>query len=192
MLLTHWADVTFNNINKDHEYRIIDWDPKDGELVDIHGDPKGATEADRRDDSSVVMYWPDKELQQGEHRDVGFAYGLGYVASAEGGKLALTAGDPGGVGATFDVTAFTTDPTPGQTVTLVFPPGLQVVGGNVTQLVPQPPAGAADARLSVAWKVKATKPGQYVLQAQSNLGAIAPSNPVNIPPPPDTHIDPFK
>ena len=42
-------------------------------------------------DSAVVLYWNERDLAPGQVREVGFAYGVGQVSSAEGkGKLAVS------------------------------------------------------------------------------------------------------
>lgn len=40
---------------------------------------------DIADDAAVVLYWSPRELQPGQRRRVGFAYGLGVVPRAKDG-----------------------------------------------------------------------------------------------------------
>src|SRR5207244_1993769 len=68
-------------------------------------------------DSAVVLYWPERELEPRESRQVGFAYGLGNVASSSG-TLALTVGGSLVRGEEFSVTAYVTRPAPDQRLTL--------------------------------------------------------------------------
>jgi hypothetical protein len=124
-------------------------------------------------DSAVVMYWPERPLQPGEAREVGFAYGLGKVSGGEGGgKLALTVGGSFLPGGEFTVTAYVNNPAPGQTVTLSLPEGFGLSSGAATQTVPPVPPGAARSTSPVTWKVRApSKEGRYTLKVQSSNGA---------------------
>lgn len=130
-------------------------------------------------DSCVVMYWPELELAPGTRREVGFTYGLGAVASGEGGgRLALTVGGALFVGNTFTVTAYVNQPQPGERVTLEVPPGLQLVS-PAEQIVPPVPAGARSPNSPVSWKVKAVQRGPALLRVKSSGGA-AQSLPLRI------------
>jgi hypothetical protein len=120
-------------------------------------------------DSAVVMYWPERELTPGEKRELGFAYGLGTVASGEGGgKLGLTVGGRFTVGSEFTVTAYVTNPTPGQRLTLRVPDGLQLQG-DADQAVPAA-ANASSRNSPVTWKVRAARVGRYTLRVESSTG----------------------
>ena len=94
-------------------------------------------------DSAVVMYWQQRDLEPGAKREVGFAYGLGSVAASAGGKLALTVGGALVRGGDFTVTAYVTDPQPGQRLTLRLPAGLQIQEGSAEQAVPPIAADAS-------------------------------------------------
>ncbi len=123
-------------------------------------------------DSAVTMYWDAKPLAAGTSREVGFAYGLGDVASSEGGKLRLTTGGDFTPGGEFTVTAEISQPVAGQTVTLTLPDGLKLAdGGDLKRPVP---AGSDERHLPVVtWKVKAAATGKYTLQVDSSNGASA-------------------
>jgi hypothetical protein len=124
-------------------------------------------------DSAVTMYWDDRPLRPGEHRDVGFAYGLGSVAGSEGGgELAVTVGGSFAAGDDLTVTAYVRDPGPGQTVTLEPPRGFNSSGASLTQTVPPLPRDAASRNSPVTWKVRAPNAaGEYELKVRSSTGA---------------------
>src|SRR5262249_59820418 len=84
---------------------------------------------DRADpDSCVVMYWTDQPLAAGKTREVGFTYGLGTVASSEGGgRLALTAGGRLVAHGEITLTALVYDPQPDRTLTLTLPHRVSLV-----------------------------------------------------------------
>jgi phage FluMu protein Com len=124
-----------------------------------------------RDDSCVVLYWKEKELPAGGHRELGFAYGLGHVSSGEGGgKLGLTVGGSFRPGEEFTVTAYVHEPLPNQTVSLILPRGLTRTDGEATRNVPPLPDGAASRNSPVTWKVKAARPGRFSLRVKTNNG----------------------
>jgi hypothetical protein len=123
-------------------------------------------------DSAVTIYWDPKVIKPGKSREVGFTYGLGNVASKEGGgKLALTAGGSFKKGDEFTLTAYVSKPTPGQTVELTLPEGLERVGGDQKQTVPPVPPGAASRNSPVTWKIKGAKEGTHTIKVQSSNGA---------------------
>jgi hypothetical protein len=132
-------------------------------------------------DSAVVMYWPERALQPNEPREVGFAYGLGKVSGGEGGgRLALTVGGSFLPQGELTVTAYVSNPAPGQTVTLSLPEGFGLSAGGATQAVPLVPPGAARSTSPVTWKVRAaSKEGRYTLKVQSSNGA-AQTHPLRI------------
>ncbi len=123
------------------------------------------------DDSGVVLYWQEKELPAGGHRELGFAYGLGNVSSAEsGGKLGLTVGGSFRPGEEFTVTAYVHEPLPHQMITLELPRGLSGVGDVATQPVPALPGDATSRNSPVSWKLKAARPGRYTLRVRTSNG----------------------
>jgi hypothetical protein len=121
-------------------------------------------------DSAVTMYWSAQDIQPGQNRLVGFAYGLGQVASGEEakGRLGLSVGGTLVVNYTFSVTALVKDAADGETVTLHLPRGLELVVGDRTQKVPP----AAQVGYSpVTWKVKAgSSAGTYDIKVTSSTG----------------------
>jgi hypothetical protein len=131
-------------------------------------------------DSCVVMYWNERELDAGEKRVVGFTYGLGSVASSEGGKLALTVGGSFWTGGEFTATAYISKPQKDQTVTLVLPDGFKVVDSDETQPVPLVPKGASRNYSTVSWRVRsADRKGTYQLRVETNTG-LSQKRPVTI------------
>jgi hypothetical protein len=123
-------------------------------------------------DSAVAIYWNEQEIPPGEKRDVGLTYGLGSVSSSEGkGRLALTAGGSFAPGGEFTVTAYVSNPTPGQTVTLNLPRGFEFLSGTATQKVPPVPADVASRNSPVTWKVRAAQQaGEYQLRGTTSNG----------------------
>src|SRR5262249_50856247 len=92
-------------------------------------------------DSAVVMYWTERPLNPGKEREVGFTYGLGTVASGEGGgRLALTVGGRLVASGEFTLTALVHDPQEGEKLMLTLPAGFSLVEGEETQAVPPLPA----------------------------------------------------
>ena len=132
-------------------------------------------------DSAVVLYWNERELAPGEQRQVGFAYGLGQVSGGEGqGKLAVTVGGSFVPEGEFTVTAYVSNPAPGQTVTLSLPDEFEILGEPARRNVPMPSVGATTRVSPVTWKVRGPRqPGTYTLKVESSTGA-AQSQPLKI------------
>jgi len=125
-------------------------------------------------DSAVVMYWEPRRLAPGEHREVGFAYGLGKVSASKGaGSNFLLTGDGAAVeGQEFTVQAVVNRPTPGQTLTLTLPSGLNLGEGiAAAQKVPPVAAGAARESSTVTWQVRAVREGVFRLEVKSDTDA---------------------
>lgn len=120
------------------------------------------------DDSAVVLYWTDKTIKPGEKRELGFAYGLGTVASSETeGKLGVTFGGAFEPGQTFTVLAYVREPAAGQTLTLVLPDGLERVGPPATQKVA--PAGERSTSI-VTWTARIQRSGMFPVKVESSTG----------------------
>jgi hypothetical protein len=121
-------------------------------------------------DSAVIFYWNEQMLKPGEKRTVGFAYGLGSVASTEpGGKLGLTLGGNFGPGEVFTTTAYVQNPVKGQKLTLELPAGLERAEGEETQMVAPPTQGSNNTSV-VTWKVKVMQTGTFPLKVVSSTG----------------------
>ncbi len=123
-------------------------------------------------DSAVTMYWEEAPLPPGGRREVGFAYGLGTVASGEGGgRLLLSLGGPLVRGGEFTLTALVHDPQAGETLTLDLPQGLHLVDGTPQQAVPPVPEGATRRDSTVTWRLGADADGRHELRVRSSQGA---------------------
>jgi hypothetical protein len=124
-------------------------------------------------DSCVVMYWPEAMLNAGATRVVGFSYGLGAVGSNKEGQLGLTVGGSLTLNGEFSITAYVTNPAPGQTVTLHLPKALLLREGEAKQVVPAVPDGSARPISTVTWKVHALEAGSHEIQVESSGGTKA-------------------
>jgi hypothetical protein len=115
-------------------------------------------------DSAVVLYWPEKALKPGELRTIGFAYGLGSVASND--KLGVTLGGSFEPGQNFTVSAYVENPIIGQTLKLDLPAGLRRTDGAETQNV----AIGGNKTSIVTWKVLVERTGEFKLKVSSSTG----------------------
>jgi hypothetical protein len=124
-------------------------------------------------DSAVVMYWNPKQVAPGASREMAFTYGLGDVAAGEGGgKLGLSVGGSFTPGGELSVTAYVNNPAPGQMVTLTLPEGFQLAdGGSLTRPAPALDFTSASRQSPVTWTVKAGRPDDYTIKAESSNGA---------------------
>jgi hypothetical protein len=144
-------------------------------MIDIRGLDELAHGIGRRadPDSAVTMYWEERTLEPGEHRQVGFAYGLGAVASGEGGgRLLLSVGGRLVRNGEFTLTALVQNRQPDERLTLTLPRGLELVQGSTQQAVPPVPPGASRPTSPVTWRIRAAgADGQYELAVRSSQGA---------------------
>jgi hypothetical protein len=133
---------------------------------------KGTTTATLPADSCVTMYWDEEPLKPGETRRVGFAYGLGSVASQEsGGRLLLTVGGRMSVDAEVTLAALVQNPDPqGETLTLKVPTGMELTAGREKESVPILEPGATRKVSTVTWKLRAKKAGEFPLVVKSSKG----------------------
>src|SRR5206468_1260564 len=108
--------------------------------------------------------WEQKPLPPGKTRIVGFAYGLGSVASQQSeGKLLLTVGGRMAIDAEFTLTALVPNPQDEETLTLKVPAGLEITEGGEKKSVPPVPRTSARQVSTVSWKIQAKKAGSYDL-----------------------------
>jgi hypothetical protein len=136
-------------------------------------------------DSAVTMYWNPKPLAHGDSRDVGFAYGIGSIASGEGGgRLALTVDGSFTPGGEITLTAYVRQPEKGQTVALVeLPPGFEIIDGDAKRTVPPLSDPGKTKNSPVTWRLRAPgKTGSYTLKVRSSTG-VTQTQPVVIKPP---------
>jgi hypothetical protein len=153
VLLTHWPGTTDGGSG---------WDAP---LKDIESD------------SAIVMFWKEKALAPGQSRSVGFAYGLGTIASAEGaGKLGVTLGGSFEPHSVFTVTAYVTNPAADEKLTLTLPMGLTRVEGDEQQPVPPLPPDAKSKNSVVTWKVRVERYGKFALKVASTTGLSQTKN----------------
>jgi hypothetical protein len=141
-------------------------------------------------DSAVTLYWDVRRLEPGARRAVGFAYGLGVVASSEGeGKLLLTLGGRTVKGGEFTLTALRASPLPGERLTLVVPPGDRFdLLGPAEQAVPAVAGGSARPISTVTWRLRARRVGRSALVVRSTAG-VSQKQAVRITPPPQGVLD---
>src|SRR5262249_37472591 len=132
-------------------------------------------------DSAVTLYWIPRRLEPGQRRVVGFAYGLGQVASGEGkGRLLLTLGGRTVRGGVFTLTALCHKPKDGEKLTLQLPPGERFeLLSSAEQEVPPVAEGAARPISTVTWRLKALRAGRSRLTVTSSA-RVSQQQPVRI------------
>jgi hypothetical protein len=120
-------------------------------------------------DSAMGAYWEPKMIKPGGKREIAYGYGRGIVPSPENeGRIELALGGSFEPGKAFDVTAYVTDPAPGQIVTLELPAGMTLVRGP--QLQPVPEAPGEEAISLVRWRARVERAGTFPLRVRSNTG----------------------
>jgi hypothetical protein len=121
-------------------------------------------------DSSVFLYWAERDMKAGEARHMAFSYGLGTVsAPEESGNLVLTAGGSFVVDNDFTVTAYVKKPEAGEKVRLTLPDGLRLVAGQAPEQGVQPGGDYTQ----VSWRVHSEKEGPFTVGVESSRGARA-------------------
>ena len=117
-------------------------------------------------DSAVVIYWERKEpVRPNGKREVGFAYGLGNVAS--GNRLLVSLDGSFKPGGEFTVTALVHNPAADEELTLTLPSGFKP-RSDLRQKVPPLPPGASSRNSPVTWKILAAAAGKYEIKVRSN------------------------
>jgi hypothetical protein len=120
-------------------------------------------------DTALGVFWEPKEVKPGGKRVIAYGYGKGIATSPESeGVVRLALGGSFAPGKAFDVTAYVTDPAPGQSLTLQLPPGMELLEGPACQPVPEPPADEPTSL--VRWRARVARPGQYTLGVRSSTG----------------------
>jgi hypothetical protein len=160
------------------------------ELVDRRADLTNPPPRPPEPDSAVTLYWEVKLLAPGQRREVGFAYGLGQVASGEGeGKLLLTVGGRTVRDGEFTLTALRASPVAGEKLTLILPPGQRFdLLSPAEQAVPPVVGGSSRPISTVTWRLKARLVGQFTLAVRSSAGVGQKQN-VRIFPRPQGVLD---
>jgi hypothetical protein len=128
-------------------------------------EPRAMNENPQKKDSSVTLYWAEREVQPGEKREMGFTYGLNSLSGGEesGGRLALTVGGDFRPDGEFTVTAYLGKPQPGQLVRLNLPADLSFAPG----VLAEQKATADGEYTQVSWRVRSGPVGDYVLETLS-------------------------
>jgi hypothetical protein len=120
-------------------------------------------------DSALGIFWEPKELKPGAKREIAYGYGQGIVTSPENeGRVQLALGGSFEPGKLCDVTAYVTDPAPGQTLTLELPEGMALVEGKECQ--PVPDVREDEATSLVRWRARVLRPGEFPLRVRSSAG----------------------
>jgi hypothetical protein len=124
-------------------------------------------------DSAVTMYWAERWMPAGAHREVGFAYGLGSLAGSEGGgQLAVSVGGSFAPGGDLTITAYVRNPIPSQSVSLELPKGFTLIGSDAKQIVPPLAREATSQNSPVTWRVRSPdRTGDYEVAVRSSTGA---------------------
>ncbi len=159
------------------------------ELVDHRMDLKEAPR-DPVPDSAVTLFWDVKPMEPGQRRKVGFSYGLGEVASAEGeGKLLLTVGGRTVRDGEFTLTALRASPAPGEKLTLSLPSGNRFeLLSPAEQEVPPVAAGSSRQISTVTWRLRGSQVGRSFLTVRSSAG-VSQRQSVQISPPAEGVLD---
>ena len=124
---------------------------------------------DFADNSSVVLYWPERAIKGGESRTIGFAYGLGNLSVND--NLGVVVGGAFEAGKDLTVCAYVENPLPGQKVSLTLPNGLRLLeGSNESQMVIPDPDNARKTGI-VTWKVAVEQSGEFKINVSSQPGS---------------------
>jgi hypothetical protein len=120
-------------------------------------------------DSALGVFWETKEIKPGGKRVIAYAYGKGIATSPENeGLVRLALGGSFEPGKAFDVTAYVTDPVPGQSLTLQLPRGMELLGSAECQPVPETPG--EEPYSLVRWRARVLQPGEFPLRVRSSTG----------------------
>jgi hypothetical protein len=119
-------------------------------------------------DSAMAMFWENRTLKPGEKRELAYSYGEGIASNPESeGKVILALGGSFEPGKLFNITAYVEDPSPGQSLTLELPPGMERIEGKEIQPVPAP---TEDGKSIVLWRARVARTGEYALRVRSSMG----------------------
>jgi hypothetical protein len=119
-------------------------------------------------DSALAVFWEPREIKPGSKREIAYGYGQGVVPSPEGeGLFDVALGGSFEPGKLFTVTAYVSDPSPGQSLTLELPAGMDLAEGKQQQAVPEVRVGAPSV---VFWRARVLRPGEFALRVRSSTG----------------------
>src|ERR1043166_5837307 len=119
-------------------------------------------------DSAMAVFWEEREIKPGATRKCAYGYGAGIPPPAEGdGLVAIALGGSFEPGKLFTVSAQVQDPSPGQSLGLELPAGMELVEGKERQPVPDVDATGNSL---VLWKARVLRTGQFNLRVHSSNG----------------------
>jgi hypothetical protein len=120
-------------------------------------------------DSSMAVFFDQKEIKPGGKREFGYAFGKGVAIPLESeGAVDLRLGGSFAPGKTFTVTAHVSDPPVGQALALELPKGMTLLDGRELQPVPLP---TSEPPLSIVqWKCRVEEFGRFPLRLRSSTG----------------------
>jgi hypothetical protein len=120
-------------------------------------------------DSALGIFWEPRPIKPGGKREFAYGYGQGITPPLEGeGRVQVALGGSFAPGKLFNVTAYVTDPVPGQALTLELPPGTALAEGKATQPVPEPLAEQTTSL--VLWRARVLRPGRFPVRVHSSTG----------------------
>jgi hypothetical protein len=121
-------------------------------------------------DSALGIFWEPKPIKPGGKREIAYGYGQGVVISPENeGRVQMALGGSFEPGKRFSVTAYVTDPAPGQFLTLELPDGMAFVQGKALRPVPPVPGDDQAASL-VVWEARVLRAGDFAVRVRSSTG----------------------
>jgi hypothetical protein len=120
-------------------------------------------------DSALGVFWEPKELKAGAKRELAYGYGMGVLANPENeGLVDVALGGSFEPGKQFTVTAYVSDPGPGQSLTLEVADGMALVEGKAQQSVPELREG--EVQSVVMWQARVLRTGEFNVRVRSSTG----------------------
>jgi hypothetical protein len=120
-------------------------------------------------DSALGIFWEPKELKPGAKREIAYGYGKGIVTNPENeGLVDMALGGSFEPGKVFTVTAYVSDPGPGQSLTLELPDGMALADGKAQQSVPELREG--EGQSVVMWQARVQRTGEFAVRVRSSTG----------------------
>jgi hypothetical protein len=120
-------------------------------------------------DSALAIFWDPKEIKPGAKREMVYGYGRSIASSPENeGKVEVALGGSFEPGKVFAVTAYVSDPSPGQSLSLELPAGMELVEGKLKQSVPELREGEVTS--VVFWRARVLKTGEFAVRVRSSTG----------------------